>query len=176
MSNAARLFESDRPTAMVSTKISCIYLFIVLGSRLDFVRLLPFALPYIMSTSWCSCILRISQTGYYFLCRLLIGYLKYKNFWSNDLSRLAESFFNGHLLWVYDGRQGLEMCALRLVVILMYHKCLATVVTGRKKRYVDTLKTENECENLFLFPLFLNIRRRIALFEDWNEFPLYKNM
>ena len=48
------------------------------------------------------------------------------------------------------------MCALNLVVILMYHKRSAAVVTVRKKRYVDTLKTENECErSLFLISFLL---------------------
>jgi len=114
LTQLAYLNESVQ-TPMVSTKTSCICLFIVLGSSTACVRLLPFALCYVMSASWCSCILGISQRGCYFSCRLLIGYPKLKHFCRNDLWRLDEGFLNGPLLWVYDGRQGLEMCALHLV-------------------------------------------------------------
>ena len=120
LANTALLLELERRNPMASTKISCICLFIIWGFKLACVRLLPLTLCYIMNTSWCSCIWGISQTGFYFLCRLLLGYLKLKNFWRNDFSRLVESFLNGPLLWVYNKRQGLEMYALHLGVILMY--------------------------------------------------------
>jgi len=45
-------------------------------------------------------ILRNSQLDFHFLCRLLTGYSKLKDSWSNDLPPLSEGLVNGLLLWV----------------------------------------------------------------------------
>jgi hypothetical protein len=60
----------------------------------------PCSVCYTVSTLRCTCILGISQLDYYYLCRLLTGYSKLKDFWSNDLPPLSEGFLNGPLLWV----------------------------------------------------------------------------
>jgi len=60
----------------------------------------PLRFCYITSTSSCPCILWISQLDYYFLCRLLTGYSKLKDFWSKDLPHFTKYFLNGLLLWV----------------------------------------------------------------------------
>ena len=60
----------------------------------------PCSLCYTMSTLRCACILGISQLDYYYLCWMITGYSKLKDFWSNDLPPLSEGFLNGPLLWV----------------------------------------------------------------------------
>ena len=42
----------------------------------------------------------ISQQDCYFLCRLLTGYSKIKDFWSNVLPHFTKCSLNGPLLWV----------------------------------------------------------------------------
>jgi len=58
----------------------------------------PCNLCYTMSTLCCSCILGISQLDYYYLCLVLTGYSKLKDFWSNDLPPRSEGFLSGPLL------------------------------------------------------------------------------
>jgi hypothetical protein len=47
----------------------------------------------------CPCIWGISQLDCSFLSRLLTGYSKLKDIWSNDLPSLSEAFLNGTLFW-----------------------------------------------------------------------------
>jgi hypothetical protein len=66
--------------------------FVTLGSRFAGVRLLPFAVRYVTSTSCCPCIVGISQQYCYFVCRSLTGYLKLRGFWGQWPSCLQWKF------------------------------------------------------------------------------------
>ena len=60
----------------------------------------PCSLCYTMSTLRCTCILWISKLDFYYLCQVITGYSRLKDFWSNDLPPLSEGSLNGPLLWV----------------------------------------------------------------------------
>jgi len=80
----------------------------------------PFIFCYITSTSSSPCILWISQLDYYFLCRLFTGYSKVKISGAMTFRTSLNVSWMDLFCEFYDGPQALEICALHLVVILMY--------------------------------------------------------
>jgi hypothetical protein len=76
--------------------------FVTFHSRFSGVSLLPLH-PTVNYENFTLCqnILGSSQLDHHFLGQLLLGHLKLKDFWSNDLLPIIASFLNEPLVWFY---------------------------------------------------------------------------
>ena len=86
----ARLLECQRPISLVSTQISSIYLFFVLGSRPNITLSILYVAPAFQELAKQTI---ISSVG----CSPGI---RFNDLWSTDLPQFTKGFLNGRLLWV----------------------------------------------------------------------------